>query len=378
MKQTFTFLNQGPPSPALQIIFALRRGPLGFAGLRENDPSPLLWSMEGRRRLFLVWKEPIPRFAEIGVHLSYVGERIRVVKSEWVDPAHTQAILEPLASPDAQKDRARLVRFLARFFTVQPTSAADILAWRELRAGASHDKGFFNDLDRETWPDDTSVWSPIPFTDGSGIVPDAVRSAALDDLLRILQVGLRKRQLSTGTPASPYTALTGMDLQKLKAISAISVHCWNKHFSTQPPAVRLAFLRFATGYSMLLDGTDLPEPDPQILDWKSQACQPDSGFYFLFAELADLCIQSGVDAASWNLLFAALVHSQDLFWQCYRESTLKISFSAPVQKVAPFTPAVSEVSLGPDLTTFETNWSAQLQAVLWNYVSQFLSPVPPP
>lgn len=371
MNQAIVLQNRGQPAQAAQLIFALRRGPVR---LDHDESEPALALFEGRRRLFLVWRTPVPRFQEITLQLSFQGERIRIVHTEWSDSETVQELLQSQLDPD------RLKYQLSQLFSVQPTPAADILSWRETRAGPSADKGFFNDIDRETWPDDSSVWSDIPDPSGIGNISDAARDQALDGVLKRLQGGARKRQLQpiSSPVASPYIALTGQPKTELEAISAIFRYCWNNNFAAQPDAIKLAFMRFATGHLMLLDNTDLPEPNPVILDWKSQACQPNSGLYFFFAELADLCIRSNVDTAFWTLLFPALVRSAKDFWTCYHTSMVPIGISDSVDKSAPFTSAVAEGGLAADLSAFETGFGASLQGVLRNYTQQYLAPVPAP
>jgi peptidoglycan hydrolase-like protein with peptidoglycan-binding domain len=46
--------------------------------------------------------------------------------------------------------------------------------------------------------------------------------------------------------------------------------------------------------------------------------EPDGGFYFLFAEFAFLCIDSGIDKADWEKALRTFVKTQEIFMHIYR------------------------------------------------------------
>jgi outer membrane protein OmpA-like peptidoglycan-associated protein len=61
---------------------------------------------------------------------------------------------------------------------------------------------------------------------------------------------------------------------------------------------------------------ELRSPNPTA---QSQGVgEPNGGFFFLFAEFAFLCIDSGIDVAQWSEALTALVKTQEIFMHVYR------------------------------------------------------------
>ncbi len=362
--RSFAFqVDVAPSSQALQIHFALRRGSLSLV---QTTPAsiPHLSLFDGLRRLFLVWPEPLQTPQKVVVRIQSNGEEVRVVREEWTRrPDLVRELIRiPLPTP-----WGTLLGLLRALFTSVPSPAANILAWRDGRAGPPFqaDQTFFNALERQTWVDDTRVWTPI------GGIPDALRTRALAPagVLAQLAAGLTQRQASVAN-VSPYAPAVGNARDDLRNISTIFSTC---AAPLTPGALQLAHLRFATGHAMLLTAADLPELDPEILDWKGKAVQPDSGLLFYFAELADLCIQSNVDRGFWEPLYPAFVHSLKCFWECYGTASSKMVLGQEVFKPYPFTPAIAEADLALGLAAFPV---PQVTQVHRNYVKQYLDPVP--
>jgi hypothetical protein len=366
MIHTFPFqVDVSPGSSGLQILFALRRGSITFVA---SHPPAEAHRFEGLRRLVLAWAEPLPAGTPVFVRIQAEGEVATVVGSQWTTlPGLIRALLGLPPLPPLK----RLHELLSRFFTTAPTPAQDILLWRDTRATAPflEDKVFFNKMERETWVDDPSVWTPIVG------VSDTQRSSALGSTgaLQLVANGLRARQ-SGSTATSPYDGgVSGKARDDLRVVSKLMEWCASAITGDK----RLSFLRFATGHLALLQAADLPAPTAEILDWKGKAGQPDTGFHFYFAELADLCLQSGVDQPFWEPLYPALVHSLSRFWECYGPAGSKIVLGQEVYKPYPFTPAVNESDLAPGLNAFLAAVpTASLSPVHQNYVQQYLDSVP--
>lgn len=73
---------------------------------------------------------------------------------------------------------------------------------------------------------------------------------------------------------------------------------------------RVCFERFANGELR----------SPIAADRALGIGEPDGGFFFLFAEFAFLCVDSGIDTAPWTQALRSLVMAQEIFMHVYRPS----------------------------------------------------------
>ena len=91
-------------------------------------------------------------------------------------------------------------------------------------------------------------------------------------------------------------------------------------------ALRVCFERFANGQLR----------SPIAADRAKGVGEPNSNFYFLFAEFAFLCESSGIEAASWMQALRVFVGTQEIFMHVYRPAprSLPPAVSAPLPPCA--------------------------------------------
>jgi len=363
VRQTFVF--PASDSPAVQLVFGLRRGKLKPVEPPAGAQSTEVAFPDGRRGLLVSWKKRAPAAGAV-VRLDVGEERAVVVDQTWAPPS---AQVEPLFNGSTPGD--------IELSLAKPTQRAQILAWRDARAAAPHaaDKRFFNQLERQTEVDEEGVWTAIDD------LPDSVRRRALADdaVLARVRLGLRLRQREkSGSPyeKGPARPASESELEDLRAVSRIFRVCARELGpDAGPEALGLAFLRFATGNLMLLSDADRSAP-PEVLDWKAKACQPNSALHFYFAEFADACLASKVDVEFWKPLYPALVFSLELFWKTYRQSELMpLPLGLPVAKLAPFTPPIAASTLAPALSGFEQRCGKRVADVHRKFVQWYLAPL---
>ena len=145
---------------------------------------------------------------------------------------------------------------------------------------------------------------------------DEVRQSkvAVDEVMRELKERvLRRRDIHAGGGQPPATLGSIPDIRSgyLGKISAMKLQLVREHLGIEDPEhddltpVWEAFVRFASG-------------DLRVrLASHAYSCQPSTGFFFLFGELALLCADSGVDPEAWKRLAPILIATREIFVDVY-------------------------------------------------------------
>lgn len=306
--------DSGAAADELRLLFRLRHGALALVA-RPGGP---------------VQVEATPR----SLHLRFPapirpGERVRL---------RVRAPGSPLALAGAQWSLGVGAAPAAAFRTAYAT----IDAWRSEQAERDPTtrsaRLFFSFLDRETLPD-PAHWTPC------GNVTDAARQEALGkDLRGYLLSGLRHRMRSKPLDGfynvAPSPPLTWFKVKtQLETIHALFVEGFRRCFPRAgAPAgaplvealdlegIKDAFTWFAAGRLMMFDGVPQPSRVPgidparfphQVDEFMTVACQPDSGMFLLFGELAHAAFSRGIDEDLWWALLPAQVHAQFVFLSSY-------------------------------------------------------------
>lgn len=303
---TLVFRNdRSGPANALQVIFAPRRGSLA---LRRIEPSSPQFLLEGRT-LQAYFDKPLAPGKTVKLELEVDGIEPRPLAPTFL-----------LASPSEWQRHQADVSGLS--YGKREASREAIHEWREARAKAgpfSEFKHFFNAFDDATWEAD----------------PEFVLQRKLQAMLRARRRGnaqeLRERR----------AAITVEELRPVSAGLKKSLRPLPLHKDLQP--LSDAFERFARGELSMVEGDEAPG---ELDDFKGLACQPDSPLYFLLAELADACLEHGVEVELWGELRPTLVYTQACFYAAYSDGTLKpMLFGAMLEGLRPPQQTLPEAEL---------------------------------
>ncbi len=135
-------------------------------------------------------------------------------------------------------------------------------------------------------------------------------ATALSGLSKRFEHRLAEHQQVTGS----YSQLTDAPTYatELQYFSTLFLELFHLHFpdglgGIDYPRVEEAFEMFANGELRL----QLTGQHPA---W---SCQPSSGYYFFFAELALMCVELGIDVAVWQELVNVLVRTQRIYTDVY-------------------------------------------------------------
>ena len=339
------FVNrEATPYNALQVVFAVRRGPLRLLAIEppqtrdgERSISPERVQIVENRAIRVFWPKSIAPGRDPVLPVQAPGEGLRVASAEF------QETPTPTFADEG-----------AAAFTAQPTTYADIFAWRDANVQPPYQdhKRFFNLLDRETLAEDPTVWK-------LNLTSAAPRAEALQELLPYLQSGFAKRRTESAN-VDPYVGLPApVDLkEKLKVVSEIFQKGFEAFFPGTPgldlEGIKDAFNLFPKGELMLLTDAIVQTADPvDVIEYMSGACQPNSGNFFLFAELADRCVAHNVHAAVWSSLLRALVHSQSVFAKAYNPNGFPWKSSQFGPKLQPLTLFSTLSDLQSERASFE-------------------------
>jgi len=313
--QSFELENDsGAAADELRLLFKLRHGALSLVtrpgGPQQIEATP--------RSLHLRFPAPIRPGERVRFRVRAPGSRLELAGTRW-------NLLAAAAPAPAFR-----------------TDYATIDAWRNEQAERDpttrQARLFFNFLDRETLPD-PGHWTRC------GTVTDAARQEALGkDLRNYLLGGLRHRMRSRPLDGfynvAPPPPLTWFKVKtQLETVHALFVEGFRRCFPRAgAPAgaplvqaldlegIKDAFTWFAGGRLMMFDAaappSRVPGIDParfphQVDEFMTVACQPDSGLFLLFAELAHAAFSRGIDEDLWWALLPAQVHAQFVFLSTY-------------------------------------------------------------
>ncbi len=181
----------------------------------------------------------------------------------------------------------------------------------------SNSTQFFWGLDRETHADVLKVAVPSE-------IDRELRAKSINRAMSILRDRLieRAKLRTKGEALTPLTTpISKDDLAFLKDISDLQLRIIGKHFDLTSQKglsdFEQTFEMFANGELRLR------------LDSGAYACQPSSGYYFLFAEFALLAADTSAplaayigaaDAATWGKVCNVLVRTQKIFCEMYASS----------------------------------------------------------
>jgi len=173
-------------------------------------------------------------------------------------------------------------------------------------------KAFFAEYDRRSSPDPTLGVPANP-----RMSADEKRDRLID-VRAIIPVLLQRRDaravvaLSGRLPSEP--ALTGSLLAAARRLSAVQLALYREFFPDGAGGIRFAV--FQRAFEQFANG--------ELRDAASRngVGEPDSGFYFLFAEFAFLCIASGIDSALWLKALRSFVKTQEIFIPVYRSARI--------------------------------------------------------
>ena len=322
-------IGPGGAPRKLGLVFASQRGSIGFSRLVQPGKEGGKASFLSKRCMEIRWEPeeaPAPG-TRLTIELEYAGER----------PVVLDASLHE--SPTAELRRE--------------DPSEHIFAWRRTREKAPHKKHkrFFNQLDETLWPDDhpeheelrqlleDSQWKR---RDGLDPYDGLVLSATLAATLRAVSEAF---QAAFELYRSPTTG-------KLDLLS-----------------IEDAFDRFARAELSLLEPADATAAGPVALTEMGKACQPDSTFFFLFAELAGLCVHAGVHREVWEKLLPALVYVFRPFHDTYGVSNPADEAGGLLPPDAP----VKQTELRARRAAFKQDLRAMTLPVVWeNYLKEYL------
>jgi hypothetical protein len=332
VKRTFELpveVGPGRAPRALGIVFASQRGSMSFKGLASGGRAPRgKVAFLSRRFMEIRWEADDAPLAgtRVTVELDYAGEKPLVLAVEQKD------------DPAAELRRE------------DPKEA--LFAWRRAREKNPHKKHkqLFNRLDEALWPDDHDEH---------------------DELRQLLEDCLWRRK----DGLDPYAGVqlgAGL-LATLRAVSAEFMAAFEAYRSPKTgrlayASIEDAFDRFARAELSLLEPGDVDAAGPLAQAEKAKACQPDSTYFFLFAELAALCIHEGVQRDVWERLLPTLVYALNQFHETYRVTH---PGEPVIGRLPP--PSVKHSELRAQRARFKKEVPAMgLESIWTNYLREFL------
>lgn len=179
-------------------------------------------------------------------------------------------------------------------------------------------KAFFKEYDRRTFPG-----PQIGIVDNPNM-NSAEKTARLADV-RAMAAELLKRRDRRAEEALkgntlPKAAVSSGLKPVAERLSKVQLDLFREFFQDGKGGIRFevfqrAFEQFANGE---LRNPALSPKDPVTGDVISAVGEPDGGFFFLFAEFAFLCIDSGIDRTEWSAALNTFVKAQEIFMHIYR------------------------------------------------------------
>lgn len=148
-------------------------------------------------------------------------------------------------------------------------------------------------------------------------VPANPRMTSSEKSLRIADVISAVTELiklrdarSSAAPAVPAASpASGALLATIKRLSKAQLEIFREHYPDVSGGIKLA--DFGRGFEQFANGE---LRDPTVTGKR----EPNSGFFFLFAEFGFLCADSGVDVSEWIRILRIFVAAQEIFMPVYR------------------------------------------------------------
>jgi hypothetical protein len=147
------------------------------------------------------------------------------------------------------------------------------------------------------------------------------------------------------------TPVTGTALAIARRLSAAQADLYRTCFPDGRKGIN--FLTLRSCFEKFANG-DLRDPAAGAAVGERGVGEPDGGFYFLFAEFAFLCLDSGIDTQVWGEALRIFVGTQEIFMHVYRP--------APKLSTAPAVTAASPAA-GPRLRGLDTYDNANFNPV---------------
>jgi hypothetical protein len=174
-------------------------------------------------------------------------------------------------------------------------------------------QSFFAQYDLRSKPDELIFGLP-----GNPDMTPPERDARANDVNELVDLlGKRVGRRATdarGGVTTPKAALSAADPRFAMAqrLSAMQIALYREYMPDLSsgisfPNLQVAFEEFANG--------ELRSAHPVALD--AGVGEPDSGFFFLFAEFAFLCVESNIDANVWAVALRTVVKTQEIFMHAY-------------------------------------------------------------
>ena len=195
-------------------------------------------------------------------------------------------------------------------------------------------KAFFKEYDRRTFPG-----PQIGIADNPNLSP-AEKTARLADVQAMASELLKRRKQRAEEALKgnvlPAAAVSSSLRPVAERLSDVQLALFREFFPDGKGGLRFdvfqrAFEQFANGE---LRNPALSPKDPATGNVISAVGEPDGGFFFLFAEFAFLCVDSGIHRAEWSAALKTFVKTQEIFMHIYRpdKKTPIPSGSTPLPK----------------------------------------------
>ena len=178
-------------------------------------------------------------------------------------------------------------------------------------------KAFFAEYDLRTSPD-AKVGVPA-----NPKMSSTEKADRVNDVKTMATELLRRRDkradeaLKGKVPAS--TAVAGSLRDIARRLSSVQLDLFREFFPDKKGGIRFdvfqqAFEQFANGE--LRNPSRNPKNSAGRIT--TAVGEPDSGFYFLFAEFAFVCVEAGIDQTDWTHALRSFVKTQEIFMHIYR------------------------------------------------------------
>jgi hypothetical protein len=297
-----TLTNDTPvPAAGMRLFFGQSRGRISHGFVSGLGSRPVRERVIVHNGVEFTWSQvTLLPGAVVEAGVCYRGEPPPWGKVVWL-PAPGQLVNDACMADEACRTLAEST------LIASPVQIARLRRrFLEHRADILRHQRFFLDLDDDTTPDLFEHLEALTLADVHA------RGRAIEALQGVLfaRVMQRGRSLTSGNAHAAPLPRPGSS-EPVRILSALMSGVMRRHYpeveQEDVESIERAFELFSCG-RLRMGGGDRSLP---------LNGEPNSAFYFLFAEFALLAIEMGVEPAFWSRLVNVFVRTQPLFMHAY-------------------------------------------------------------
>ena len=278
----------------LRVLFNFPRGRIRSCDLAAPRGAGRVERVRDHHGFQFLWALPVT-LESVEVVVDFEGEPPSVISWHFLPGLQPHGV--PLPEREEGFSPSRVEAAVARHAYVRNLPASDCREYHE----------FFLDLDCRTSliPAVREVCGlgPMPF-DASGT--DALLVALTDRVFERGSAFLARREPVFAPIEDP---------QLVRDYSGLQVEIFRRHFGDL--CLRAGRRRFGAAFECFANGAlQVPDGESPLPGYIN--CEPDSAFYYFFAEFAFMALEVGTKKRTWKHALNALVRTQEIYATAYR------------------------------------------------------------